>query len=100
MRSALIITCILSVASVTACKQDVVSQVSYSCADKKTIKTTFTNGEMVDIVDGETTIRLPRVESASGAKYEGDEAVFWVKGKDAQYTPGKGGKAVDCTRGY
>lgn len=84
---------------ISACKeQSTVAVAKYSCEDNRVITTTFRDGTFVDIVDGDISITLKRVESASGAKYEGEGTVFWSKGIDAVYEP-KPGMQIGCRRG-
>lgn len=72
----------------TLAPQETTTQANFTCNDDKTIEATFKNGaeSSVDLVmsDG-TTISLPRVESASGAKYanEDESIVFWNQGSEA-----------------
>ena len=80
-------------------KEDIVSHARYKCVDGSAVKMTFRNGQQVEIETPDGVVTLPRVESDSGAKYEGDGLMVWVKGKDAQYTVKAGTEPVKCIRG-
>lgn len=82
----------------SACKEEVASHAVYLCPSGLAIDAVFTGGKSVEISVGESSIVLPRVESASGAKYEGEGIVFWSKGRDALYTPVAGGEPITCRR--
>lgn len=54
---------------------------TYQCDDGKTLLVEFdTRGEMVMLTINRRWIYLPKVPSASGAKYSDGNSVFWVKG--------------------
>jgi membrane-bound inhibitor of C-type lysozyme len=81
-----------------ACEQETVSSSRYICAGNKWIETTFKDGKSVEIETEGEVIVLPRVESASGAKYELDDMMFWSKGRDAQFTEKPGMQPISCQR--
>ena len=86
-------------ATLSACKvEEPMSHSQYICPNNVVLDTTFRNGKVVEIAQGEDIITLNRVESASGAKYEGGGMVFWSKGRDAQYSAQDGAEPVDCRR--
>lgn len=79
--------------------------VVFDCEESKTIKATFYAGEdkFVDLdLDGTRKMSVPRVASASGARYaKPDESfVFWNKGDTAFVTEGAGATVTykNCVR--
>lgn len=76
------------------CTSAVAKTVTFSCEGSKTIIATFypTDDKFVDLkLSDERSISLPRVVSASGARYakEDETLVFWNKGDTAFITEGK-----------
>ena len=55
---------------------------SYTCGDDMRVVTTLDDERMIVFLP-ERTVTLPRVRSASSAKYEGDEVMFWTRGTEA-----------------
>jgi membrane-bound inhibitor of C-type lysozyme len=56
----------------------------YQCDEGKTLGVEFdTRGEMVMLTINRRWIYLPRVPSASGAKYSDGNSIFWLKGEVA-----------------
>lgn len=84
-----------------ACDQQSVAHARYQCEDGRALNASFVNGEYVDITFEEMTYRIPRIEAASGAKYEVTEEgrIFWSKGVDALFILSKGAAPLKCRRG-
>lgn len=100
MNFLLILTILAVPVMLTACKKnDIVAHAHYLCDTGIELDTTFTNGEQAKIVVGDVVFDLGRVESASGAKYEGAGVVFWSKGQDANFTMVEGTEPLKCRRG-
>jgi putative lipoprotein len=59
----------------------------FTCADGRSIEATFDNREppRVTLNLAGTTIGLPQVVSASGARYSDGQTVFWTKGREALF---------------
>ena len=81
---------VAALCSSVALAEDPVSEVTYSCADDKTIEATY-YADRVDVIlsDGRS-MSLPQTMSGSGIRYaNADESfVFWSKGKTAFATEG------------
>lgn len=60
------------------------------CSDQKTIAI-YPRGNSIDLLDRGCQMTLPRVASASGARYENQAVAFWDKGSEAtlQRKPGR-----------
>lgn len=85
----------------SACNQENVAHARYQCEGGRVLNASFVNGEYVEISYDDMTYRIPRVEAASGAKYEisEDGRVFWSKGIDAMFVLHKGETPLKCRRG-
>lgn len=72
---------------------------TYRCDNGMTIGVAFKDGKqvMITLEDGSESV-LPRIEAASGARYEGDDMEFWSKGVEAAWKPGKGRPPTMCRR--
>lgn len=83
------------------CNQENIVHARYQCEGGKVVNASFIDGKHVDITLDEVTHRIPRVEAASGVKYElPDEGkLFWSKGIDALYIPQTGAAPLVCRRG-
>ncbi len=83
------------------CNQETVAHARYQCDGGHVVNASFVNGEYVDVTYEEMTYRIPRVEAASGAKYEvaEDGRLFWSKGIDALFVLTKGTPTLKCRRG-
>jgi membrane-bound inhibitor of C-type lysozyme len=69
----------------------------YQCDEGKTLWVEFdTRGEMVMLTIGRRWIYLPKVPSASGAKYSDGNSVFWLKGEVATIEIDKGNIYQNC----
>ncbi len=69
----------------------------YQCDEGKTLWVEFdTRGEMVMLTIGRRWIYLPKVSSASGAKYSDGNSVFWLKGEVATIEIDKGNIYQNC----
>jgi membrane-bound inhibitor of C-type lysozyme len=56
----------------------------YQCDEGKTLRVEFdTRGEMVMLTINSRWIYLPKVPSASGARYSDGNSIFWMKGETA-----------------
>src|SRR4030042_6122672 len=63
----------------------------YQCDEGKTLWVEFdTRGEMVMLTINRRWIYLPKVPSASGAKYSDGNSIFWLKGEIATIDIDKG----------
>lgn len=85
----------------SACNQENIVHARYQCEGGRVLDASFVNGEYVEINFDEMTYKIPRVEAASGAKYEvGEEGrMFWSKGIDALFILHKGAVPLKCRRG-
>lgn len=83
----------------SACKQENIMRATYRCENGMTIGVAFKDGKqvMITLEDGTETI-LPRIEAASGARYEGGDMEFWSKGVEAAWKPGRGAPPTMCRR--
>jgi membrane-bound inhibitor of C-type lysozyme len=69
----------------------------YLCDEGKTLWVEFdTRGEMVMLTIGRRWIYLPKVPSASGAKYSDGNSVFWSKGEVATIQIDQGSLYQNC----
>jgi len=69
----------------------------YECDEGKTLSVEFdTRGEMVMLTINRRWIYLPRVPSASGAKYSDGNSIFWLKGEVATIEIDKGNIYQNC----
>lgn len=69
-----------------------ISDVTYGCADSKSIHALFYEDKVTVMLSDGRTLNLPHVISGSGARYanEDESVVFWEKGPSAFVTEGKG----------
>lgn len=65
----------------------------YECGDTEFV--TRIEGDVAWVFSSSGTLRLPRVRTASGAKFESEEAMLWSKGEEALITLG-GETYEDC----
>ena len=56
----------------------------YVCGESEFV--TRIEGDVAWVFARSGTVRLPRVRSASGAKFQGEEAMLWSKGEEAMVT--------------
>jgi membrane-bound inhibitor of C-type lysozyme len=69
----------------------------YQCDEGKTLGVEFdTRGEMVMLTINRRWIYLPKVPSASGAKYSDGNSIFWLKGEIATIEIDKGNIYQNC----
>lgn len=68
---------------------------TWQCGEQR-LESRF-EGEVAVLDLPDRRLRLPRVVSASGAKYEADGVVFWTKGTD-QALFERDGQSVECSR--
>jgi membrane-bound inhibitor of C-type lysozyme len=69
----------------------------YQCDEGKTLSVEFdTRREMVMLTINRRWIYLPRVPSASGAKYSDGNTIFWLKGETATIEIDKGNRYQNC----
>ena len=74
------------------------SRATYVCSDGNRFRVTIThNGEKAVLWLGERPLELPRVRSASGAKYSDGETTFWSKGNQAIIATNDKISHKDCT---
>jgi membrane-bound inhibitor of C-type lysozyme len=74
----------------TACEQETAMVAQYRCDNGVSIRVEFKGGKQVTIISEAGNLTLPRVESASGVKYEAEGVIFLSKGVDAGYSvPGQ-----------
>lgn len=95
-----LLACFALIGFLVACDNgDAVSKSRYSCPGNLWIEATFSGGKQVEIdIEGRKII-LPRVESASGVRYETEDGqFFWSKGKDAQFVEKQGAAPISCQR--
>jgi membrane-bound inhibitor of C-type lysozyme len=62
------------------------NQATFTCPTGETIEAVFpteVDGEVIVTLPDQETVSLPRVESASGAKYSDGTTTFWEKGGEA-----------------
>lgn len=59
----------------------------YACGERELV--TRIEGDVAWIFSSTGTLRLPRVRSASGAKFESDKGMLWSKGDEALITVGE-----------
>ena len=81
-----------------ACDKPNSAHALYKCKNNSTLDIVFTDGKQVQVGVGDKGYILDRVESASGAKYEKDDIIFWSKGIDANFIPKKGAPPLLCRR--
>jgi membrane-bound inhibitor of C-type lysozyme len=65
---------------------EIIGPVTFACDDGSEIMATFDNAPdpaTVRLVRGGQEATIPQAISASGARYVGDDIVFWNKGRDA-----------------
>jgi CubicO group peptidase (beta-lactamase class C family) len=58
--------------------------VSFVCDDGTTILVSWLGDEAARLERGGDTVSVTRIVSGSGARYEGDEVLFWTRGETAQ----------------
>lgn len=66
----------------------------WACTDRRTV-VTYPQADGLRVMDRGCQRVLPAVRSASGARYEDDEMLFWARGADAQLRR-KPGPAIAC----
>lgn len=81
-----------------ACGKPNSAHALYKCSNTTTLDIVFTDGKQVQVGFGDKGYILDRVESASGAKYEKNDVVFWSKGMDANFVAKKGAPPLLCRR--
>ncbi len=78
------LVCLLILAGCSSPKGISTQKFIYQCDEGKTLLVEFdTRGEMVMLTIDRRWIYLPKVPSASGAKYSDGNSVFWIKGEVA-----------------
>lgn len=105
MRRKPMITLLSTVAALAGCAvgRPVVSgqggpvNVAYACRDGQTpVARFFPDGRATLRLDDQRAVDLAREPAASGERYGGDGATFWVKGREA--TLELGGRSTTCNR--
>lgn len=91
---------VMAVLALGACNQEAVSHATYQCETGQIVNATFTDGKHVSVEMAGKNYSIPRVQSASGAKYESPETgtVFWSKGMDINFVEFKDGPVLKCQR--
>ena len=86
-----------SYASTTSVPPSSTRVVKYTCADKSTFTVVYSSkGDgLAQIARGATTITLPNVPSASGARYANAKVSLW--NKETEVTLDQGGTSLRCS---
>jgi len=61
---------------------------TFDCGDAGPVRMRFVGPETIELVVNDGALILTQERSASGAKYVGDDAVFWNKGEEAMLDVG------------
>lgn len=71
------------------------STFAYTCGSDTRVVANFRDSRLVWLFLPGRTVRLPQVESASGARYSDGSTTFWIKGRGARFETGESGP-LDC----
>lgn len=77
-----------------ACQSNYSDAVTYTCGDKLVSWSVIDDQSAILVVD-KTSLRLLRVRSGSGEKWQAGDLVFWTKGSEAMMLS-KGIKTLSC----